>query len=553
MKKSKSIKYQLLTSTLALLLCCGMFVGTTFAWFTDSATTAVNRILAGTLDLVLESSLDGVTWTEITDGSAPLDFIKAAGAEDQEVLWEPGCTYQLPQLRIRNAGTLSFKFRVDFSAITGDTKLAEVLEVTLNGLATGLTLKDVITSTDPDGIVWGVLLPGESTSAMTIALHMMESAGNEYQGLAIEGIAIYINAGQYTYESDSFSDQYDSNAPYPVSFWDGTSSDTTWFDPSESSFELQTASELAGLGELINAGESFAGKTITLTGDINLKGQPLHLSDYTGGAAFSGTFDGNGYTISGFRSTNNYYDGLFPYVVGATIKNLTLKGEGAGAGLIFLADGVTVENCTIDLDQTISGSGISGAVVGHAMGTGVFRNITTRGTVTFTRETSSYTNFGSIIGQKYAGAVVTIENCVNGIDITARTTGLNLGGFIGALAFDATGSCTIINCVNNGNITLEAGATGNVGGIVGGNHDCDLVITNCTNNGNITAASASVFTGGIMGMKNNSGASGYVTINGCTNTGNITGGYAHQIFTGRYSSTQVTIIGCTEAGSANPL
>lgn len=553
MKKGITIKHQLMSSMLAMLLCCAMLIGATFAWFTDSASTAVNRIQAGSLDLVLESSTDGVTWTEITEGSAPLSFIKAAAGAGQEILWEPGCTYNLPQLRIRNAGNLAFKFRMDFSAVSGDTKLAEVLEVIMNGLDTGITLRDALISTDPDGIIWGVLLPGESTAATTIALHMMESADNEYQGLAVDGVAIFVNATQYTYEYDSFSDQYDASAPYPVSFWDGTSSDTSWFDPADTSFELDTAEELAGLAELIDSGESFDGMTVTLTGNINLKGQPLHLSDFLTGAIFSGTFDGNGNTISGFKSTNNYYDGLFEYVDGATIKNLTLKGEGAGAGLIFYAHDVTVENCTIDLDQTISGSGISGAVVGHAAGNGTFKNITTKGTVNFTRETSSYTNFGSIIGQKYAGAVVTIEGCVNEINITARTTGLGLGGFVGALTYDATGSCTITDCVNNGNITLEAGATGNVGGIVGGNHDCDLLITNCTNNGDITAVSASVLTGGILAMKNNDAADGIVNISDCTNTGHITGGYANQIFTGRYSATKVIITNCTESGSATPL
>ncbi|MGI6570399.1 MAG: hypothetical protein ACOX27_05000 [Caldicoprobacterales bacterium] len=309
--------------------------------------------------------------------------------------------------------------------------------------------------------------------------------------------------------------------PRPIPYRSGTALHPTPLGSTrtDTSFELDTAEKLAGLAELIDSGESFDGKTITLTGNIDLKGHTLNLSDYYDGTIFGGTFDGNGKTISGFKSTNNYYDGLFEYVDGATIKNLTLKGEGAGAGLIFYARDVTVENCTIDLDQTISGSGISGAVVGHAAGNGTFKNITTKGTVNFTRETSSYTNFGSIIGQKYAGAVVTIEGCVNEINITARTTGLGLGGFVGALTYDATGSCTITDCVNNGNITLEAGATGNVGGIVGGNHDCDLDITNCTNNGDITAVSADVFTGGILGMKNNDAADGWVTITGCTNNG----------------------------------
>ena len=79
----KATKRALLTSVMALVMCVVMLVGTTFAWFTDTASTAVNKIQAGNLDVKLlaedgETSLEGAT----------LEWQKAAGAEDGDILWE---------------------------------------------------------------------------------------------------------------------------------------------------------------------------------------------------------------------------------------------------------------------------------------------------------------------------------------------------------------------------------------------------------------------------------------------------------------------------------
>ena len=103
MKKSKATKRTLLLSVLAMLLCMVMLVGTTFAWFTDSASTAVNTIQAGTLDVQLldadGTSIEGqtLTWKTADDR-----------AQDQ-ILWEPGCTYELQPFKIKNNGNLALK------------------------------------------------------------------------------------------------------------------------------------------------------------------------------------------------------------------------------------------------------------------------------------------------------------------------------------------------------------------------------------------------------------------------------------------------------------
>ena len=110
MKTRNSTKSKLLSSVIALVLCVSMLIGATFAWFTDTASTAVNKIQAGTLDVALEM-YDGTNWVN-AEGQT-LQFKKAAGASAGEpVLWEPGCTYELPELRIVNKGDLALKYQI---------------------------------------------------------------------------------------------------------------------------------------------------------------------------------------------------------------------------------------------------------------------------------------------------------------------------------------------------------------------------------------------------------------------------------------------------------
>ncbi len=154
MAKAKSTKRALLMSGLALLMCVSMFVGSTFAWFTDSVKTGVNTIQAGNLDIVLEYSVDnGATWAD-AEGKT-LNFKKAADAPaDEAILWEPGCTYELPLIRVRNNGNLALKYNMVINGIDGDAKLLEAIEFTVNGGAIAnfdgeLTVKDQASAPHP--------------------------------------------------------------------------------------------------------------------------------------------------------------------------------------------------------------------------------------------------------------------------------------------------------------------------------------------------------------------------------------------------------------------
>ena len=212
----KATKRALLTSVMALVMCVVMLVGTTFAWFTDTASTAVNKIVAGNLDVDIVDeggeTLDGKT----------LKFIQAAGnneyASVDNVLWEPGATFFTQGFKIANKGNLALKYKVVVSGTTGDAKLLEAIEFDVVTAKT--TGADVVVSFDEEAnLLPGATAPadvttdaGTTTNYYYLRGHMKEEAGNEYKNLTLDGISITVYATQYTYEKDSFDELYDANA-----------------------------------------------------------------------------------------------------------------------------------------------------------------------------------------------------------------------------------------------------------------------------------------------------------------------------------------------------
>ena len=217
MRKSKRTKRSLTASIVTLVVCVAMLIGTTFAWFTDTASTSVNKIQAGTLDVVLQMSTDGGnTWTS-AEGKT-LDFIKSEAGKGEQILWEPGCTYELPMLRISNEGNLSLKYKLTISGITGSSKLAQALEWTF-------IVDNEEQSYSPATEYHLDAKNGDSIASniITIKGHMPEILGNEYMGEEVTGISITVYAVQDTGEHDSYGNTYDANA-------DGTPQFGTWQD-----------------------------------------------------------------------------------------------------------------------------------------------------------------------------------------------------------------------------------------------------------------------------------------------------------------------------------
>jgi len=284
----KNTNKALFSSVVALILCCTMLVGSTFAWFTDSASSAVNTIQAGNLNIVLEYQDANGNWVD-AEGQT-LKFT--------DNYWEPGCTYKLPELRITNKGNLALKYDVVVNGIDGDAKLLEAIEFTLS----------------PED---GTLLPDDSV-VVELSGHMAEEAGNEYQGLKIEGIGITVYATQYTHEQDSNDDQYDVNAEYLA--------------------EVKTAAELA------NA--LSAGKNVKLINDISV------TETLTVPAGVAVELDLNGKTITGTEGRDADNNRIHVIVNNGilTIKDGTVKSAGNdGGSAIYNNAGatLTIEDVTL--------------------------------------------------------------------------------------------------------------------------------------------------------------------------------------------------------------
>ena len=211
MKKFSS-KRALLLSVLSMVICVSMLIGSTFAWFTDSATANVNTIKSGNLDV----ELVGANGEKITSA---LKWVAKDGRAQDKILWEPGCEYNLESFKIKNAGDLALKYKVVISGLTGNAELLKAIDFTVKvGDAAPVALEG-----------WdGKLLPAGAekteitqdadigeTALITITGTMKTTAGNDYRGLSLEGISITVYATQLAYESDSNGDTYDENAKYP--------------------------------------------------------------------------------------------------------------------------------------------------------------------------------------------------------------------------------------------------------------------------------------------------------------------------------------------------
>ncbi len=210
----KNTKRALLLSSLSLLLCVSMLVGTTFAWFTDTASTGVNTIQAGTLDIAFmmadgKNEDNSTKW--VTAEGKTLNFTNADGETD--ILWEPGATFKLPTVKLVNDGNLALKFNMVVNGVYGDLELADVLDVMISvdgaEAVNAGTLSQFMA--DADGAAHGVILPADSddtnlpqdttigaSAEYTIALKMQETAGNKYQGMSLDGMTFTAFASQYT-------------------------------------------------------------------------------------------------------------------------------------------------------------------------------------------------------------------------------------------------------------------------------------------------------------------------------------------------------------------
>ncbi len=324
MENSKSTRRALLTSVLALLMCVTMLVGATFAWFTDTASTGVNKIQAGNLDIEL-------AYKNSTTGGEFKKADKSTPVFDNNALWEPGHV-EYVVLKVSNAGSLALKYKlgINIANEVGSTnvynnafKLSDYIRfAVLDGDQTGNSVdRDalVAAATDSKLIKEGYTAEDNMTAGankvVTLVVWMPTTVGNEAnykKGATAPSIDLGISvvATQYTLERDSVDNQYDKDATYP-------------------------AVNQAELTALLNGGKIVTlGKDIAPTETITVSGK------------VKSTLDLNGKTLANIGdiwSNNNW-----ALVSAQNGANLTITGNGTFAAkendcyAVDVRDGSTV-------------------------------------------------------------------------------------------------------------------------------------------------------------------------------------------------------------------
>ena len=464
MTNAKSTKKSLLFSALSLMLCFAMLIGTTFAWFTDSVTSANNVIKSGNLDIELEY-WNGEKWVDVKGKSDILT----------NTLWEPGVT-EVAYLRVANAGSLALKYQlgVNIASETEGVNAAGesflLSDYILFGVVEGVNGETDAYANREDAVAdvstakkisagytkASSMLSGDELY-LALVVYMPTTVGNEanHNGVNVPEIDLGISvvATQFSNEEDSFDQYYDGAAT-----WLG-GVDTTWYNTTDTEFAIGTAEQLAGLAQLVNTGaDAFAGKTITLVSDIdlnNINWVPIGNADADVFVGFKGTFDGQGHTINNlFIESDSWGKGLFGYMdasTNATVQNVTLNNVN-----------ITATDCV-------------GAIVGYTL-FGTFSNISLTGNVSIT----------GTVADGYAGGIVgcgyhaNFDSCsVDNATITSA------GSFAGGIAgYQCNNTKSFTNCsVTNSTITGFA-AVGGISGIVqtGGTAFSGCTVENVTLN-----------------------------------------------------------------------
>ena len=236
-------RHALVLSCISLMTCFAMLLGTTFAWFTDSVTSGVNRIVAGNLDVEVYHKTSGTANPEEkVDGTTKL-FTKDINGKD--LLWEPE-VIAYETFKVSNVGSLALKYamtlnNVGYNTVKGTSRaLTDVIKVAVTtsapadrtaaqALTYDKTLGQFINN--PVGLPTGLGSISAGTTdpqEFTIVLYWPQDSAidNNYNlgninGVKVEssdGQPLYVNLGitlvatQVESEFDSFSNTYDASA-----------------------------------------------------------------------------------------------------------------------------------------------------------------------------------------------------------------------------------------------------------------------------------------------------------------------------------------------------
>lgn len=276
----------------------------------------------------------------------------------------------------------------------------------------------------------------------------------------------------------------------------------------------------------------FSGSTVTLADDISLATPKGVTADFknnwvpigTSGKSFQGTFDGNGKSITGMMisSTSVHHVGLFGYLYGATVKDLTMADErdtqtinwetiptssdnnnyylGSVAGWVKSGKIINCHNkCAVSF--SVSGkAGNVGGIAGMIAENSVLSTCSNSGAITVD---GSPVMGGGIAGESAQSSIVSCFN-TGDVSATSNTNTAYAGGIVGDsdLNGDSNTPSHISYCYSTGKITAKASSTSTSGGIVGGAQH--VVLESCFATGTVSAESSgsssnAAYAGGIIG------------------------------------------------------
>jgi len=396
MTKKKTTKKALLASALSLLLCFSMLLGTTYAWFTDSVTSANNIIKSGNLDVEFYYSTDAKNWKEVTETTNVFS----------DTLWEPGHT-EVVYLKVENKGSLALKYKLGVNVASeapginqaGESfKLSNYILFDVIDTDTAYTDRDAARQAANGKAIANsfskesVLKTTGDTETVALVVYLPETVGNEANpktGTAAPEIHLGLNvfATQLTSESDSFGDDYDENAAFSV--WDGTvptempaslvvdgATQTVHVKDAAAFAYLSTLSdkwvefytdgngtELSNYRNGAGADYYYSGRwTVSLETDIDLGNYLIDpISIVFGQNCGYSSFDGNNHVIRNINTTT----GLFMDATRTTYANLVLENVTATNGALTGKSNSSITNVTVK-NATISGTNYVGGLTGAA-------------------------------------------------------------------------------------------------------------------------------------------------------------------------------------------
>ena len=472
-------KRALLTSALAIVACVAMLIGSTFAWFTDTAGTGVNKIQAGNLDVELAYK-----------NAKTEDFTKAdknTKVFDETALWEPGHV-EYVVLKVSNAGNLALKYKlgINIAGETGSTnvdgkefKLSDYIRfAVIDGDQSSLG-RDALVAAAGEGTALNAGYTKEDhlnkkgdANIVTLVVWMPTTVGNEANYRTGEAapeiqLGISVLATQYTEEYDSFDNQYDKDAQYP--------------DVAYVAVSAPTEEDIA------NGVNPLAGALISASAETDISGEAKDkiAADLAAGAfkltdkegAVRTAVQGKEITLNGAGANKTIYE----------VKKANASGEGAADYSFDGAKAVVFKNMTIEfgLNTDYQGFVRAGAVR--------FENCTIKG-----------------MGANWGVGDVVFDNCNFVFPEGGNEYTYNLWTYGGSsFTFnDCTFTSDIGKCINvyrqgnNGvvDVTLnnckfisKAAAANKAAVKINGDHAWHVTINNCTTEGEFPTDNAGLW------------------------------------------------------------